>query len=226
MMDEIAGRQSLDRLGPGDVLQISIFEVGVSLFGGNGSLASGANGQYAPNNGAHEAKFANLVVDEQGAIFLPFIGRIIASGKSVQALQQRIEGNLRGKSENPHVLVSVLDSVRNSIFVTGSIRKPGRVRLSPAHAHLLDILAEVGGSEEQPYNVIVRLTRGGQAREARLSDIFANENKNLEMLPGDRLEFMRSTLAFVALGGVNKSAQISFDSAQLTVAEALDAYRA
>ncbi len=66
----------------------------------------------------------------------------------------------------------------------------------------LIFLLEVGGSEEQPYNVMVRLTRGGQAREARLSDIYANENKNLEMLPGDRLEFMRSTLAFVALGSV------------------------
>lgn len=217
-MEEMAARQSLDRLGPGDVLQIVIFETGVNVFGGTGGNAGAA---LASNFGTHEEKFPNIVVNENGNIYLPFIGRISVTGMSTHMLEQAVERELRGKSESPHVLITVLDSERNSVYITGSIRKPGRIKLNPSHIHLLDVLAESGGTEEQPYNIVVRLTRRGQARAARLSDIYAGESKNLEMLPGDRLEFIRRTISFTALGAAQRSAEIPFDTDHLSFAQAL-----
>jgi polysaccharide export outer membrane protein len=65
-----------DTVGPGDQLDIAVFEVGASLFGTPRVTAGG----YDPS--AQAQRFPTMVVDREGNIRLPYAGTIQALGRT------------------------------------------------------------------------------------------------------------------------------------------------
>jgi len=217
-------RQQLDFLTPGDVLEIRIYEIGVSLF--SGAQASAASATSATSGvsdfTAHSEKFSNMVIDQNGMINLPYLGRLFIANASVRMAEQQVERAMAGKSQRPQVLTTVLNSPRSNVFISGSVRRPGPLPLSPANERLLDALTNAGGSVDQPYDTMVRFTRGDIVRHLRLSQITpADLDNNVILSPGDRIELQRAPLTFLALGAASKVAQIPFDAERITLAEAI-----
>lgn len=208
----------LDVIYPGDVLQVVVHEVGISLFGGNsGSALQQSSSDYS----AHSEPFTGMVVDQDGMISLPYLGRIMVAGASVTDAQSRIERTLAGKSQMPQVTVSIADSRHNSVYLSGAVRKPGRMTLNPAGDMLLDVVAAAGGSADQSYNAVLRFTRGAQSTDIRLSAINPTGPSNIQLLPGDRIELLQKPLTFTAMGATNRVAQIAFEAEHISLAEAL-----
>ena len=87
MLATLAANGDIDLVGPGDVLSIEIYEVGVTLFGGRANIGS-ANSSVNPEAGlsASNETIGNggVVVDRNGNISLPYIGT------------SRVEGLTRG----------------------------------------------------------------------------------------------------------------------------------
>lgn len=216
-LSALAAEGRVDLIGPGDVLAIDVFEVGVALFarpGGGGGPAGG----FSPSAGATGL---SAVVDSAGEVTLPYVGRVAAGGRTPAELARAIEQGLAGLSQRPQVAVQVRTNAHNVFFVSGDVRQPGRFELGLPRQRLLDAVARAGGPTAAPADALVRLTRGGRSAEARLSDVAAGGPQDLALLPGDRVELANRPRTFLLLGASDKVSQQPFGDAQVSLAEAL-----
>jgi polysaccharide export outer membrane protein len=209
-----AGRN--DFVGPGDQLDISLFEVGASLFGAS-PRTTGTG--YDPS--AQAQHFPIVVVDRYGTIRLPYTGALQVAGKTPDEISGMIESAYRGKSQNPQVLVVVRGNLSETVYVTGDVRKPGRVELTLRDERLLDAIANAGGAVAQTPDMAVRVTRDGRQIEQRLDRVRAGGPDDIVLVAGDRVELIRKPQTFVILGAANRVSQVSFDQTSLTLAEAI-----
>ena len=203
-------------IGPGDVLQISLFEVGVSLFGRN---ATSSSGLFDPS--AHGEKLPLIVVQQDGSIQVPYAGTIQAGGLTPDALARLIQRRYVGQSQSPQVIVSIDNNVANVVYVTGAVHKPGRLDLTVDQERLLDAIARSGGSTLAPEDSVVRIVRGTFSEEERLSDIAATGQDDVILSPGDRIEILSRPRSFLAFGAAGRVSQIAFDTNRLSLAEAI-----
>jgi polysaccharide biosynthesis/export protein len=121
-------------IGPGDVLSINLYEVGVSLFSGSRATATGAD---AFDASAHGQQFAAATVDENGDVRVPFAGTIHVGGKTPNQVETLIEQQLSSQSQHPQVVVSLSEAIYSSVVITGDVHKPGRVTLTAGHERLV-----------------------------------------------------------------------------------------
>ena len=206
-----------DLLGPGDVLSISIYEAGVSLFGTALRTAAGTGLDTAST----AERLPPVRVDDFGYIKVPFVGRLHAAGHTAAELQNMIQSGLRGMSQDPQVLVSIEQSITNSVILAGEVAKPGRLVLSTNHESLVDAIALAGGYRGDAKDAVARVQRDGQSFEVRLSDLFNMPEEDLRVAPGDRITLISRPLSFSVLGAPNKPEEIAFPRARLTLAEAV-----
>ena len=206
-----------DLVGPGDILNIGIYEVGVSLFGGGGARDGGA--AYDPS--ARGEPFPTVVVDRDGAIRLPYVGRLEVAGHTPADVQAMVERALKGKSQSPQALVSVRLNLYNTVYVAGEVRRPGRFDLSLQRERLIDAIALAGGSANSAEDTVVRFHRGNQSIEERLGRILPGSADDLVLAPGDRIELIKRPRSFLVFGATSKVAQVPFETGDLSLAEAV-----
>lgn len=207
-----------DIIRSGDQLAISIYEVGVSLFG---SVTSVGTADRSVANPTANAQRLTVQVDEDGQIHLPYIGGVSVAGRSPVDVEQEIRFRLRPMSQSPEVMVAISDSVESVAYLTGAISKPGRYRLTAARERLVDLIALGGGVNVDPNDAEVRLVRGDQAGSHRLGDLRADDKANIRLLPGDRIEILRQPYTYSVFGAVDRVSQIPFNASKVTLAEAV-----
>ncbi len=204
-----------DVVGPGDVLAIGVYEVGVSLFGSSGS----AGGVVDPS--ARAQTFPEVVVDRSGTIKLPYIGRLDVAGHTTSEIQTMIERGLKGKSQSPQALVAIKSNIASTVYVAGDVHTPGRFNLTLQRERLLDAIALAGGATYSAEDTVVRFNRGDRFLEERLGRIRAGAADDLVLIPGDRVELLKRPRSFIALGATEKVSQIPFEVGDLSLAEAV-----
>lgn len=208
-----------DLLGPGDVLNISIYEAGVSLFGTALRTAAAANGTIDTSSTAE--RLPPVRIDDYGFIKVPFVGRLRAAGHTAAELQQMIQNGLRGMSQDPQVMVSIEQSITNSVILAGEVTRPGRLVLSTNRESLIDAIALAGGYRGDAKDALARVQRDGQSFEVRLSDLLDMPQEDIQVAPGDRITLISRPQSFSILGAPNKSEEVAFPRARLTLAEAV-----
>ncbi len=222
----LGDRVQNDRIGPGDVLQVSIFELGSGLFaGGGGGLAAGAanplTGGPGPSTSVTSENLPPIAVDAGGTVDVPYVGRIRASGRTTTELAGAIQAGLKGQSQNPQVLVRISTDIANAVVVGGDIRKPGREPLTLAHERLLDMIAIAGGPTHPPEDVTVQLSRGGRSARIPLETLQDSPDQNIALIPGDRIQVSYHPRTFTVFGATAKVSEAPFNAPQLSLAEAL-----
>jgi polysaccharide biosynthesis/export protein len=117
------------KIGPEDVLSISIFEWELR----------------------EETRTLEARVSQSGYISLPVIGLFQARGRTPAQLQQDVEHILKERQvlKNPRVSVAVKEFQANRISVVGAVREPGVYTLHQNATTLLQILALAGGPDER-----------------------------------------------------------------------------
>src|ERR1700761_3400145 len=124
-----AGRA--DVIGPGDLLSISVFEIGSGLFSGSGGLGGQAPaGSAGISTSATRETLPPIQVGIDGFISFPYVGRVRAAGRTPTDLQDAIVAGLQSHSQNPQVVVEITHEAFNTIIVSGEVHKPGRVPLT------------------------------------------------------------------------------------------------
>jgi len=219
---ERSGR--VDLIGAGDVLSITVFEVGVTLFGGNASLGS-ATGTAAPSfdPSAKGQVLNGVTVRDDGTIQLPYIGRLQVAGHTTAEIERMIVSRLRGLSQAPQAVVAVAQNIHNTVLVSGSVARPGRQTLTLARERLLDAIAAAGGvgTGGGPENTVVRVRRGDQVAGAYLAAIESGGAADILLLPGDRIDVLRRPRTFSVFGATGRVAQVPFPAASVSLAEAV-----
>ncbi|MBV7266332.1 polysaccharide biosynthesis/export family protein [Erythrobacter ani] len=207
-----------DMIGPGDLLSITIFEAGVSLFAGQGR-ASGDSGVFDPSVRAQELPPRR--VDDNGMIEIPYVGRIFVLGNTVTDVQEKIRLGLRGLSQDPQVSVSLEEVVGNSIIVGGEVAVPGRLVLRTNRESFADAIALSGGYRGEAKDLVLLVERGENTARLRLSDVMAGAYNGLRAYPGDRLTVLAEPMTFSVLGASGRVQQLPFMRDQMSVVEAI-----
>lgn len=161
-------RPSLDRaetlpLGTGDVLEIEVFGV------------SGLD---------RKAR-----VEPDGSIPYPILGRLSVAGLTVREVEEELARRLRSARlvEAPRVSVVASQRASRSVYLLGSVAKPGAHELRPSE-RLLETLGRAGGIRPRTAELVV-VRPGSSTAATRTVDpeelLRGDPTQNVELEPGD-----------------------------------------
>ena len=215
VVDRLRTNRAVDLLGPGDVLTVAIYEAGSGLF----------NTRRTADQDTSSASTAETLprvqVDRNGMITVPFAGEIRVAGRTTTQVQKMIESRLADKAAQPQVIVSLVTNGSNIVYISGDMKSPGRYPLSLAHENLLDIVALAGGPTHSPQDTIVKVTRRGHEATTSLTRIQTIAAENIPVEPGDRIQVDYLPRTYLSFGATGQVAQRQFDTATLSLAEAV-----
>lgn len=203
-------------LGPGDVIEVSVWEAppGMLFGGGNASPLAG------PST-ANIATFPPQMVNPQGTIGLPFVGQVQVAGKSPQQIEEEVVRRLQGKANQPQALVRVTQNTTANVTVVGEVTNSARVPLTAKGERLLDALAASGGLRNPLDKTTLQITRGSQVVALPLQTIVQDPKQNIELQPGDVIAVLNQPVSFTVLGATGKNEEINFETKGISLAQAL-----
>ncbi len=142
---------------------------------------------------APEVPDQEAVVDGDGRIDLPILGRVLAAGLTISQLESKIVENFRNYNRNiTQAQVKVVEYGSKKIFVTGAVRLPGAVSF-PQMPNVWEAILEAGGpldeAELEKVTIVRKSGTQGQVIAANLVSYFdAQDISNLpELRPGDTI---------------------------------------
>lgn len=161
------------------------------------------------------------VVEDDGKVYIPYIGRVPAARKSVESLRSAIERGLSGKAVEPQVQVLLEDNQASSVVVMGDVTAPGQLQLPAPGLRLLEAIARAGGTRGPTYETLATVTRGDRSQSLRLGDVARIPGNNIWLWPGDTVLVLHQPRSFSAFGAVRTSGLMHFKSETMSLAEAL-----
>lgn len=213
-----------DMVGPGDILDITIYEAGVTLFAGGMSGAGSLGGQAAAiSPGVQAQKLPASRVSDEGDIVIPYGGRLHVVGRTVSEVEGLIRASLRRVSQNPQVSVTVSQAITNTVIVGGEVMKPGRLVLNTNRESLSDIIALAGGYRGNARDLTLRVTRRNETMDVRLASLVDDPSLDVRAYPGDRFTIINNPLTFSVLGASGRVDQLPFSASRMSLAEAIAA---
>ena len=208
-------RAPANDIGSGDTLEINIWEAPpATLFGG---------GNVDPRlpSAARAVTMPEQMVDRDGFISVPFAGRIRAAGQTPQAVEAEITSRLKGKANQPEVLVRVLRNASSNVTVVGEVTTSIRMPLTASGERLLDALAAAGGVRQPVSKTTLQVTRGASFHMLPLDVVIRDPQQNVPLRPGDVVTALFQPLSFTSLGATGKNEEINFEGNGISLAQAL-----
>jgi polysaccharide biosynthesis/export protein len=219
MFSETLGNKRITSrtVGAGDVLEVSIWEAApATLFGT--SPVSGSSVMIATS---HATTLPEQPVDDEGFILVPFAGRIPAAGKSIQSIEGEIVSRLKGKANQPEVMVRMTRNLSSNATVVGEVNSSTRVPLVPGNERLLDALAAAAGVRQPVNKMTIQVTRADSVYSLPLETIIRDPRQNVPLQPGDVVTALFQPYSFTALGATGKNEEVNFETQGITLAQAL-----
>lgn len=203
-----AGKVGSDVISPGDVLGITVFE-------------NVKDDPLLGNTGQRVSALTEIQVDGQGYIFVPYAGKIKASGQSPDSLRQVITKKLDTQTPDPQVQVQRLAGDGSTVTVSGFAGAQGVFPIERPTRTLSAMLAKAGGVSIEPETAIIRVTRGGKTGQIWAMDLYAKPELDIALRPGDIITVERDTRAFTALGATGSQSRVPFETETLSAIEAI-----
>lgn len=211
-------------IGNGDTLDVSIWEAPPALL--FGVLGSGNVGSDIVGGGlsSRSPGIPEQMVDGNGQITIPFVGKIKVAGLTPQQIGANIEARLQGKAHQPQVIVRRIENSTANVSVVGEVSKSTRISLTPKGERLLDALASAGGAKQPVGKSVIQLTRGRSVATMPLDIVIRDPKQNIRLAPDDIVTVLYEPFSFIALGAIGasgKNSEIPFEATGLTLAQAL-----
>jgi len=220
LFSEVLGNERIaaHTVGPGDLLDVTIWEAGPATLFPIAAMSPGFN---AAQVTSHATAFPEQPVDDDGSIYIPFAGRIPVAGKTLQAIDADIVERLAKKANQPQVMVQMRQSFSSNATVVGEVNKSTRVSLVPGNERLLDALAAAAGVRQPVDKTTIQITRADHVYSLPMDTIIRDPQQNVPLLPGDVITALFAPYSFTALGATGKTEEVNFESRGITLAQAL-----
>jgi len=202
-------------IGVGDFVSVTIWEASA------GGLFSAPLISQQVSAGSNSATIPEQAVGRDGAITVPYAGRVHVAGRTTRAVQGDIEHALEGKAIQPQVLVNVMRAISNTVTVGGEVAAGARIPLSVNGDRLLDVIAAAGGVRAPVNETFVELSRGSATSRVPLARVVADPKENIYLRPNDVVTLVRDPQTFLAYGATGRNAEIPFEADGINLAQAL-----
>jgi polysaccharide biosynthesis/export protein len=163
-------------------------------------------------------------VAKDGTIFFPFVGRIMAAGKTPGQIRDQLAAGLGPYVKNPQVDVRVLAYRSQKVQITGDVKTPGPLSMSDVPLTLVDAITRSGGTTDNADINRVRLTRGGKLYVLDANRMLDNGDSTQDVLlqDGDVINIPdRSDSRIFVMGEVKTPTQTNMIRGSLSIADAL-----
>ncbi|MEC9481696.1 MAG: polysaccharide export protein [Halomonas sp.] len=197
------------RVGPGDVLNIIVYE--------HPELTIPAG----PERSAAEA---GNQVRSDGTIFYPYIGRINVEGLTLDAIREKLTRQLARYITDPQIDVGVADFRSKKVYVSGAVAQPGTLPITTVPLTITDAISQVGGAapEADWHNIII--TRDGKDIPVSLYALLrqGDQGENYLLRDGDIIYVPTAVNQGVAvLGQVLRPGNVPLSSERLSLTGAI-----
>jgi polysaccharide export outer membrane protein len=194
-------------VAPGDVLKVRIFEP--------------YEGSIFPTIQRPGADLGTQRVTDEGTINIPYVGSVAVAGLDLSQIEQRIAGQLKGKAQDPQVIVEFVSDRSHTVMVSGDVKNPGRVSVLEGTRSAIDAINRAGGPFNLPAaqaEVVVR-RQGRVILTAQYSELLAGAD--IPIQKNDEIVVRPNSRIFTVLGAVQKSGNVELTKPNLTLLEAL-----
>ncbi len=202
-----AGRLTSDTIRPGDVLGLTIWE----------NVDDGLLASEATNATALE----EVQVDSAGYIFVPYAGRLRASGNTPEQLRAEITKKLEDQTPDPQVQVRRVAGDGSTVSLTGAVGGQGVYAIERPTRTLSTMLARAGGVAIEPEIAQITVIRGKEQGKIWFQDLFNHPELDIALRGGDRILVESDSRSFTALGATSAQARVPFESQDLSALEAI-----
>ena len=203
-------------VGPGDIIEVSVWETPPAMLFGAGIFDPGSGTMTS-----HAVSLPGQMVNYDGMITMPFAGRIAVKGRTTQEIEADIVKRLRGKANAAQVLVRVLKNNTSNVTVVGEVSRSALIPLTPKGERLLDALAGVGGVTQPVNRMAVQLSRENVTATMPLDAVIRDPRQNIMLKPGDVVTALFQPQSFSVLGATGKNEEIPFEAQGISLAQAL-----
>jgi polysaccharide export outer membrane protein len=171
--------------------------------------------------GERQAALAPMQVDPQGNVFLPYVGSIDLSGKTVEAARAEVQQAYTAVSPSAQVQLELQEGRQSSASLVSGVVKPGLYPLTGRDVSILELLALGGGAAAGLGNPQVRLQRAGTLYGLSMQRLLEEPAANTLIRGGDKIYVEADRRHFLALGAAGRRAQLPFPQDRLTALEAV-----
>ena len=196
-----------DVIRPGDTLGLTIWE-NVE----DGLLASASAGGSA---------LEEIQVDSAGFIFVPYAGRIRASGNTTEAVRRIITEKLEAQTPDPQVVIRRMAGDGATVSLIGGVGAQGVYAIERPNRTLTAMLATAGGITLPPEITQITLMRGAHKGTIWLQDLYTDPKLDVALRGGDRILVEEDTRFFTALGATGAQQKVPFNTQSISAIEAL-----
>ena len=201
-----AGVLGSDTIRPGDTLGLEIYEnVDDGLLAADGAAAV----------------LEEIQVDGSGFIFVPYAGRIKASGNSPETIRRLITEKLEAQTPDPQVVVQRVAGDGATVSLIGGVGAQGVYPIERPTRTLTSMLAQAGGVSFPPEITQITLLRGGHSGTVWLEDLYTNPRLDVALRGGDRILVEEDERSFTALGATGAQVKVPFETRSVSAVEAL-----
>lgn len=201
-----AGVIGSDIIRPGDTLSILVWENVKEGILGTAGLATPIN---------------EVQVDGRGFIFVPYAGRIKASGNTPDELRLILTERLEAQTPDPQVMVRRLAGDGSTVSIVGGVGSQGVYAIERPTRTLTAMLARAGGVTIPPEIAQVNIIRGNERSTVWLQDLYRNPRFDIALRSGDRILVEEDTRSFTALGATTGQTRVTFTSQNISALEAI-----
>ncbi|MGF6811221.1 polysaccharide export outer membrane protein [Paraburkholderia sp. Clong3] len=214
-----SGTANIYVIGPGDVIDVTIWEAPPAIL--FGSLTPATSIAAITPSGSTGVPLPPQMVDADGTISVPFAGRVFVKGLTIEQIEASILRQLKGKANQPQVLVSLAKNNASNVTVIGEVNDSKMMPLTPRGERLLDALAFAGGGKQTISHMAIRLSRGNVTATMPLDSVIRDPHQNVPLRPGDVVTALYQPETFSVLGATGKNEEIPLEAQGISLAQAL-----
>lgn len=209
MNDGVAGAY---RIGPHDVLSISIWD-------------SGGNKLDLTPVGFGLSTASGYVVAADGAITFPFVGKVRVAGKTTDQVRAILADRIKTTILNPQIEVGIAEYHSRKAYVVGDVVKPGEIPIKARPLTIIDAISQAGGTTKTADLAGVTLKRANRVYDINLLALLkeGKASRNIVLRDGDVLYVPDNSLRKVyVIGEVLKPASLPMVDGRMSLTEAIN----
>jgi len=196
------------RVGAGDVLTVTVWE--------HPELT-------IPAGEFRSAEIAGHLVDADGTIFYPYVGRIKVAGLTITEIRKALADRLKTYIQNPQVDLRVAAYRSKKAFITGQVAEPSILPITDRPVTVVEAVNLAGGAAPEADLTDVRVTRGSKVHHLDLLSVYrAGAPGNFTLREGDQVYVPdRTDNKVFVFGEVREPKHTLMTHGRMNLAEAL-----